>query len=90
MRRWFSDASFEAVAGLCIDTGVIWRYELTEEQRARTVRGRRMEGCARLAINVVDFLGKVMNANVMTVIRGDEPEKEEESVIIKGVLDIAL
>ena len=37
-RTWLSDASFEAVGGLCLETGVCWRYNLTEEERTRTVR----------------------------------------------------
>ena len=41
-RAWFPDASFEAVGGLWQETGVYWMYHLTEEERARTVRSRRI------------------------------------------------
>lgn len=85
MRQWVSDASFEAEAGLYMETGVFWRYELLEEQKARTVRRRKIDSFARLSmpINVLEVLGVVI-AYVMAIIRGDGPEREGESGMIKG------
>ncbi|CAN0521867.1 unnamed protein product [Laminaria digitata] len=40
----FSDASYEAIGGLCLETEVYWRYQLTEEVRKRTVRSKRGKG----------------------------------------------
>ena len=56
-RTWFSDASFESVGWLCLETGAYWRYNLTEEQRPRTVSRRRGEHVDRLSINVLELLG---------------------------------
>ena len=30
-RKWFSDASFDAIGGLWLETAIHWRYQLTEE-----------------------------------------------------------
>ena len=83
-RTWFSDASFEAVGGLCLETGVYWRYNLTGEERARTVRSRRREHVNRLSINVLELLGMVMTAFVMIVIRKDRPGRVGEPVLMRG------
>lgn len=45
-----------------------------------TVRRTRMDIRTRLSINVMEMFGMVMNAYVMTVIKGHGPEQEEESV----------
>ena len=50
-------ASFEAVGWLCLETGAYWRHNLTEEERARTVRRRRGEHVNRLSVNVLELLG---------------------------------
>ena len=61
-RAWFPDASFEAIGGLCLETGVYWRYRLTEEESGRTIRSRKVEDGNRPSINVLDLLGMVMTA----------------------------
>ena len=76
MRTWLSDASFEAVGGLCLETGVYWRYRLTEEERGRTIRSRKVEDGNRLSINVLELLRMVMTAYVMIVIKKDRPARE--------------
>ena len=57
-------------------TGVYWRYEPTEEQRARTMRKRKMDSCTRLSISVLEFLGMAMNALPSS--------GEGESVLMRG------
>ena len=83
-RIWFPDASFEAVGGLCLETKVYRRYDLTEEERARTIRSRRREHVNRLSINVLELLGMVMTAFVMIVIRKDRPGRVGEPVLMRG------
>ena len=80
----FSDASFEAVGGLCLETEVYWRYNLTGEERARTVRSRSREHVNWLSINVLELLGMVMTAFVMIVIRKDRPGRVGEPVLMTG------
>ena len=70
--------------GFCMDKQVFWRYRLTQDQKARTVRSWKRDSCARLSINVLELLGNVMNAYVMTVVRGDGPERERKSVLMRG------
>ena len=71
-RKWFSNASHEAIGGLCLETGVHWRYQLTEEVQLRTVRSKRGKG-DRISINVLGLMAMVMTAYVM---RGDKPDRE--------------
>lgn len=74
-RAWFSDASFKAVGGLCLETGACWRYTLTEEERARTTRSRKGVDVNRSSINVFELPGMVMAAFEMIVIRKDRPAR---------------
>ena len=83
-RTWFSDASFEAVGGLCLEAGVYWTYNLSEGEVKRTIRSRKGGGRNRLYINVLELMGMVMTAYVMIVIRRDRPAKEGESVVMRG------
>ena len=83
-RTGFSDASVEAVGGLCLETGVYWRHNLTEEERARTIRSRRGKHVNRLSINVLELLGMVMTAFVIIVIRRDRPGRVGETVLMRG------
>lgn len=62
--------------------GVFLRSGLPEEQRA--VRGKRMDSCTRLSINVLKFLGMAMNTYEVMVVRGDRLNKAGESVELKG------
>ena len=72
-RTWFSDASFEAVGGLCLEMGVYSRYNLSEGEVKRTIRSRKGGDRNRLSINVLELMGMVMTAYVMIVIRRDRP-----------------
>ena len=58
------DASFEAVGGLGLETGVYWRYNLAGEKRARTIRSRKARDENRFSINAPEMLGMVMRAFV--------------------------
>ena len=83
-RTWFSDASFEALGGLCLEMGVYSRYNLSEGEVKRTIRSRKGGDRNRLSINVLELMGMVMTAYVMIVIRRDRPAKEGESVLMRG------
>ena len=83
-RTWFSDSSFEAVGGLCLETGVYWRYKLSEEEVKRTIRSRKGGDRKSLPINVLELLRVVMTAYVVIVIKRDRPAKEGESVLTIG------
>ena len=90
LRAWFSDASFEAVRGMCLETRVYWAYSLSEEERKRTIRRRKGGDGIRLSINVQELMGMVMTAYVMIVIRRDTLTKERESVLIWGESSLAV
>ena len=83
-RTWLSDASLEAVRGLCLETGVYWRYNLSEGGMKRIIRSRRGGDRNRLSINVTELMEMVMKAYVMIVMRKDRPTKERESVLMRG------
>ena len=38
-RTWFSDVSLAAIGGLCMETGVQWRFAPPEKVQKRTVEG---------------------------------------------------
>ena len=63
-----SDASFEAAGGLDLEMGVYWRYNLTGEERARTIRSRKGRDENRFSINVLEMLRMMMGAFMMRVI----------------------
>ena len=65
---------------MCLETGVYWRYNLSEGEMKRTIRNRKGEDSNRLSINVLELVGMVVAAYVMIVIRKDRPMEEEESV----------
>ena len=52
-KKWFSDASYGAIGGLCLETGVYWRYHLALEVQLTTVRSKRGKG-DRILINRAD------------------------------------
>lgn len=69
------DASLEAVEGLGLETGVYWRYPLTGEERAKTIRSRNGRDEKGFTNNVLEMLGLVMRAFVMIVIRREMPAR---------------
>lgn len=46
--------------------------------------GRRMGSYTRLSISGLELLGMVMNVYIVTVIRRDEQDREEEFVVKEG------
>ena len=83
-RTWFSDASFEIVGGLCLETGAYWRHNLSAKGMKRTIRNRNGGAGNRFSVNVLKLLGMVMAAYVMLVIRRDRPSREGETVLMRG------
>lgn len=49
---------------------------MREEQGTRVVWSRKMDRFAQLSINIPEFLGMVINAYVIGIMRGDRPEHE--------------
>ena len=86
---WVSNASFEAVGGMRLETEVYWRYSQSEEEKKRTIKSRKGRDGNRLTINVFELMGIMMTAYAMIVIRRDRPTKEGESVLMRamGVLE---
>ena len=82
---WMRPLNKEVAAGLYMEMEAFWRYELTEGQRARTVRSGMMSSCARLSINILELLEMVMNVCVMMMLRGDGPVRGGEFVMMKGI-----
>ena len=72
-----SDASFDAVGGLCLETWTYWRYSLSAEMK-RTIRSRKGRDGNRLSINVPELLGMVMSLR-------DDSDQEGQASERKGV-----
>ena len=66
-----------------METGVYWRYQLTEEVQLRTVRSKRGKG-DRTSINISELMAMVMTAYVIIVMRGDKPDREGATVLMRG------
>ena len=54
-----------------------------EEVQLRTVRIERGK-VDRISINIVELVAMVITAYVMIVMRGDRPDREEATVLIRG------
>ena len=67
-----------------------WRYNLTEEERARTIRSRKGGLMNRLSINILELLGMVMTAFVMILLRKDGLARVGEPVLIRGNISSAV
>lgn len=77
-RTWFSDASYAAIGGLCLEMEVFWSYPLPEEMQTRAVKSRQ-----GVAINVSGLMVIVMR---MILMRGDSPVREGENIGAKAVM----
>ena len=60
-----------------------WRYQLLEEVQLRTVRIERGK-IDRISINIFELVAMVIAAYVMIAMRGDKPDGEEATVLIRG------
>ena len=56
---------------------------MLEEVQLRTVRIERGK-VDRISINIVELVAMVITAYVMIVMRGDRPDREEATVLIRG------
>ena len=66
-----------------METGVYWRYQLTEEVKKRTVRSKRGKG-DRISINILELTAMMVTAYMMVVMRGDRPEEKGATVLVRG------
>ena len=82
-RKLFSDASYEAIGGLCLETGVYWKFQLTAEVQLRTVWSKRGKG-DRISINILELKAMVMTAYVMIMMKRDTSDTEGATVLIQG------
>ena len=82
-RTWFSAASFEAVGGLSLETGVHGGYSVLEE-RKKTTKSRKGGNGNRSSINVLELTAMVTTAYVMIQIRSDIRTKGGELVLMRG------
>ena len=80
---WLTDASFDAIGGVCVHTGQFWRFDLTDEMGQRVLRGRR-KGTGMLDINVLELLGMVMAAYVFAVQLQHQPQMPGDAVLLRG------
>ena len=71
-RTWFSDASLTAIGGLCMKTGVYWRFDLPEEVQRRTIKGGQVV-TDLISIHLLEVMAMVMTAFVMVDMRGERP-----------------
>ena len=82
-RTWFSDASLSAIGGLCMETGVYWRFDLPEEVQKRTIKGGRAVADL-ISINLLEVMAMVMTAFVMVDMRGERPGRKGEAVLMRA------
>ena len=66
-----------------METGVYWRYPLTEEVHLRTVRCKRRKSNRRY-IDILRLIAIVMMAYVIIVMRGDKPDMKGATVLMRG------
>lgn len=83
-RHWFSDATLSAVGGFCAETGVWWRYDLTAEEKSRSVVGGRCAMHNAISINLLELLAMVMTAYMMVVKKSDHSNIVGAPVVMLG------
>lgn len=83
-RHWLSDATLSAVGGFCAETGVWWRYDLTEEEKSRSVVGTKCAEHNAISINLLELLAMVITAYVMVVQKLDHSRVEGAPVVMFG------
>jgi hypothetical protein len=85
IQTWLSDASFEAIGGCCVESGIWWRFNLTQEMMTR-VQKEAHKGRAQmlLNINILELLGMVMTAYVIVVQLHMQPEFDGDLVLLRG------
>lgn len=65
--RWYSDASYEAIGGVCPERGIWWRFDLTAAHKQRLVKGTRAV-TGSLHINLLELAGMVLTAYVLACV----------------------
>ena len=84
-RTLFSDASKTAVGGLCLETGVYRRYDLTAQEQSRFCgSSKSVRGVDGLSINVLDLLGMVVSAFVLVSSCADLPSATGSCALLQG------
>ena len=82
-RKWFSYASLAATGGLCMETGVYWRFDLPEEVQKPTAKGGRAVADL-ISINLLEVMAMAMTAYVMIDMKGERPRRRGEAVLVRA------
>ena len=83
-RHWLSDATLSAVGGYCAETGIWWRYDLTTEEKSRSLVGAKCKANNAISINLLELLAMVMTAYVMVVQKSDRSNIVGAPVVMLG------
>ena len=83
-RHYLSDASFEAVGGLCVEKKVFWRYDLPTELTAELKRKADLQETCTITINLLELLGMVVTAWAMLELIGDRPDAAGDPILMRG------
>lgn len=67
----FSDASGTAASDYCLQSGLWWRYDLSDEESSQ-FKCATARSDDDISINVLELLGMVVSACVIFVLRGDD------------------
>jgi hypothetical protein len=85
VQTWASDASFEAIGGYCLETGTFWRYDLTQEEASRVLKeAHKIKPTMLLNINILELLGMVVSAYVMSIQLRIQQEFDGDLVLLRG------
>ena len=83
-RHWLSDATLSAVGGFRAETGVWWRYDLTTEEKSRSVVGAKCAKHSAISFNLLELLGMVITAYVIVVQESDHSNIVGAPVVMLG------
>ena len=72
-----------AIGGLCLETGLYWKFDLPEEVQERTVKGG-LAVADSVSINLLEIMAMVMTAYVMIDMKGERPRRRGEAVLMRA------
>jgi len=84
VRRYLSDASFEAVGGYCPELKIFWRYTLDVKLTAELKRKARARETSSITINLLELFGMFMTAWVVQCLVGDRPNEKGAPILMRG------
>lgn len=83
MRRYFSDASLDAVGGFSSKLNVLWRYgiETVPSLKLRHLTANRTQ--SDVSIGLLEFFGMFFTAWCLIVLTRDLPVSERDSILMR-------